>query len=159
MAKSMGEATPNCIIGEGSVFEGRYYINGSILIEGKFKGDIKTNDELVVGPSGRVKTDIVARKVTIAGTLIGNIIASEEVILIHTGKILGDITTPKLTIEPGVITEGKVTITSDNSGNTTDAVRKIVSESYGKEAEEIFASLKEPKKEKIVVLNKEDKKN
>jgi cytoskeletal protein CcmA (bactofilin family) len=157
MAKSFGESTPNCVIGEGSVFEGRFYINGPILIEGKFKGDIKTNDELVVGPNGRVKTDIVARKVTIAGTLIGNIIASEEVNLIHTGKILGDIVTPKLTIEPGVITEGKITITADTTNND---VKRLVTESYGKEAEEIFASLKEPKKEKPVLVGKDDiKKN
>ena len=48
---------------------------------------------------------------TVAGTLIGNIVASEEVSLLHTGKGLGNITTPKLSVEPGVITEGKVTIT------------------------------------------------
>ena len=40
----------NCVIGEGSVFEGRFYVNGSILIEGKFQGDIKTDDQLTVGP-------------------------------------------------------------------------------------------------------------
>ncbi|MGO9413217.1 MAG: bactofilin family protein, partial [Spirochaetia bacterium] len=49
----------NCIIGEGSIFNGRFYVNGSILIEGKFQGDIRTDDQLTVGPSGKVKTDIV----------------------------------------------------------------------------------------------------
>ena len=76
----------NCIIGEGSIFNGRFYVNGSILIEGKFQGDIRTDDQLTVGPSGKVKTDIVARRVTVAGTLIGNITASEEVSLLHTGQ-------------------------------------------------------------------------
>src|SRR5512136_3420890 len=114
--------TPNCVIGEGSIFDGRFYVNGSILIEGKFQGDIRTDDQLIVGPTGKVKTDIVARKVTVAGTLIGNIAASEEVNLLHTGKVLGNIATPKLSIEPGVITEGKVTITS---GQAEDA-KKII---------------------------------
>lgn len=137
--------TNNCVIGEGSIFEGRFYVNGSILIEGKFHGDIKTDDQLTVGPSGKVKTDIVARKVTIAGTIIGNISASEEVSLLHTGKVLGNITTPKLIVEAGVITEGKVTITS---GQVDDA-RKIVEESFGTETEEAFSSLiKEKKKER-----------
>ncbi len=110
--------TNNCVIGEGSIFDGRFYVNGSILIEGKFQGDIRTDDQLIVGPTGKVKTDIQARRVTIAGTLIGNISAAEEVSLLHTGRVLGNITTPKLTVEPGVITEGKVTITS---GQTDEA--------------------------------------
>jgi cytoskeletal protein CcmA (bactofilin family) len=135
----------NCVIGEGSIFDGRFYVNGSILIEGKFQGDIKTDDQLVVGPTGKVKTDIVARKVTVAGTLIGNISASEEVTLLHTGKVLGNINTPKLIVEPGVITEGKVTITS---GQTDDA-RKIIEESFGTETEDSFSALmKDRKKER-----------
>jgi cytoskeletal protein CcmA (bactofilin family) len=145
--------TTNCIIGEGSIFEGRFYVNGSILIEGKFQGDIKTDDQLVVGPTGKVKTDIVARKVTVAGTLIGNIIASEEVTLLHTGKVLGNINTPKLTVEPGVITEGKVTITS---GQTDDA-HKIIEESFGTETEDAFSSLmKDKKRERTREKEKED---
>jgi cytoskeletal protein CcmA (bactofilin family) len=137
--------TTNCIIGEGSIFEGRFYVNGSILIEGKFQGDIKTDDHLVVGPGGKVKTDIVARRVTVAGTLIGNIVASEEVSLLHTGKVLGNITTPKLSVEQGVITEGKVTITS---GQNEDA-RRTIEESFGTETEDAFSAIvKEKKKEK-----------
>jgi len=137
--------TTNCIIGEGSIFDGRFYVNGSIMIEGKFQGDIRTDDQLIVGPTGKVKTDIQARRVTIAGTLIGNISASEEVTLLHTGKVLGNIVTPKLTVEPGVITEGKVTITS---GQTEDA-RKVIEESFGTETEDAFSSIiKEKKREK-----------
>ncbi len=131
----------NCIIGEGSVFEGKFYVNGSILIEGKFQGDIKTDDQLIVGPTGKVKTDIVAKRVTIAGTLIGNIVATEEVNLLQTGKVLGNITTPKLTIEPGVMTEGKVIITSGHSEN----LKNVIEESFGDEAETIFSSLEKHK--------------
>ena len=135
----------NCIIGEGSIFDGRFYVNGSILIEGKFQGDIKTDDQLIVGPTGKVKTDIVARKVTVAGTLIGNITASEEVSLLHTGKILGNINTPKLTVEPGVVTEGKVTITSGQS----EEAKKIIEDSFGTETEEAFSTIiKDRKKDK-----------
>ena len=137
--------TTNCIIGEGSIFDGRFYVNGSIMIEGKFQGDIRTDDQLIVGQTGKVKTDIQARRVTIAGTLIGNISASEEVTLLHTGKVLGNIVTPKLTVEPGVITEGKVTITS---GQSEDA-RKVIEESFGTETEDAFTSIiKEKKREK-----------
>ena len=145
--------TTNCIIGEGSIFDGRFYVNGSIVIEGKFQGDIRTDDHLTVGPTGKVKTDIQARKVTIAGTLIGNISASEEVTLLQTGKVLGNITTPKLSVEPGVITEGKVTITS---GQSEDA-RKIIEDSFGTETEDAFSSLvREKKRERTREKDKDD---
>jgi cytoskeletal protein CcmA (bactofilin family) len=129
--------SPNCTIGEGSIFEGRFFVNGSILIEGKFKGEIKTNEELIVGPTGRVRTDITARKVTVAGTVIGNITASDEVYLVQTGKVLGDITTPRLNVEQGVITEGQVTITGGKGEN----IGKLVQEAYGAEAADEFKTL------------------
>jgi cytoskeletal protein CcmA (bactofilin family) len=129
--------TVNCTIGEGSVFEGRFFVNGSILIEGKFKGEIRTDDELIVGKSGRVRTDITARRVTVAGTVIGNITASEEVSLVQTGKVLGDITTPRLNVEQGVIADGQVTITSGKS----ESIRKVIEEAYGPDADEEFKAL------------------
>ncbi len=132
----------NCTIGEGSVFNGKFYVNGSILIEGKFQGDIKTDNELIVGPTGKVKTDIRAKRVTIAGTLIGNIKATEEVNLIQTGKVLGDISTPRLNVELGVVTEGKVTITSENG---VGAVSKIIKESFGNDTEAIFTAVEKDK--------------
>ena len=69
----------NITIGEGSIFEGKFYISGSLRIDGKFEGEIKTDEELVVGETGKVKTNIDAKSVVVAGTVIGNIKADEEV--------------------------------------------------------------------------------
>jgi len=143
----------NCIIGEGSVFDGRFYVNGSILIEGKFQGDIKTDDQLTVGPTGKVKTDIIAKRVTVAGTLIGNIVASEEVNLLQSGKVLGNITTPKLTVEPGVVTSGKVTITSGHA----DDLKKIIEDSFGNETETAFAEVEKHTKSEKTKKDDSDK--
>ncbi len=135
----------NCIIGENSVFEGRFYVSGSILVEGKFEGDIRTEDQLTVGPTGKVKTDIFARKVTVGGTLIGNITASEEVTLLENGKVLGNINTPKLNVENGVLIQGMVTITGGRSENVSQLIR----ESFGEEAENLLSSTQRiPQKEK-----------
>ena len=82
----------NSVIGEGSIFEGRFYISGSLRVDGKFEGDIRTDEALVVGETGKVKTNISAREVILAGTLIGDIDAKDEVRLTETGRMLGDIT-------------------------------------------------------------------
>ena len=126
----------NSVIGENSVFEGRFYVSGSILIEGKFDGDIKTEDHLTVGPTGKVKTDIYARRVTVGGTLIGNITATEEVDLLANGKVLGNIVTPKLNVENGVLIQGMVTIT----GGQTDNVPQVIRQSFGEDAESLISS-------------------
>lgn len=135
----------NSVIGENSVFEGRFYVSGSILIEGKFDGEIKTEDHLTVGPTGKVKTDIYARKVTVAGTLIGNITASDEVDLLENGKVLGNINTPKLNVESGVLIQGMVTITGGQSENVTQVIRQ----SFGEEVESLISATERAvKKEK-----------
>ncbi|MCX7633036.1 MAG: polymer-forming cytoskeletal protein [Turneriella sp.] len=117
----------NSVIGEGSIFEGRFYIAGSLRVDGKFEGDIRTDEALIVGETGRVKTNISAREVILAGTLIGDIDAKEEVRLTETARMLGDITTPVINIARGVVLKGHVTI---HGGHKKDP-RKIVEESYG----------------------------
>ncbi len=117
----------NSTIGEGSVFEGKFYISGSLRIDGKFEGEIKTDEELIVGQTGKVKTNINAKTVVIAGTVIGNIVAEREVTLLETAKVSGDIETPILTLQRGVIVQGNVTITSGQKAN----IKKLIDDSYG----------------------------
>ncbi len=117
---------PNSVIGEGSIFEGRFYISGSLQINGKFEGEIKTEDQIIIGETGKIKTNITARRVIVAGTLIGNINASDEVVLMETGRVLGDITTPILHINRGVVVQGKINLT----GGQKKEAKKIIEESY-----------------------------
>ncbi len=116
----------NSTIGEGSVFEGKFYISGSLKIDGKFEGEIKTDEELVVGETGRVRTNIAAKSVVIAGTVIGNITAKTEVRLLETGKVLGDVTAPMITLQKGVIVSGNFNITG---GHKKDP-KKIIEDSF-----------------------------
>ena len=116
----------NSTIGEGSVFEGKFYISGSLRIDGKFEGEIKTDEELVVGETGRVKTDIVAKSVVIAGTVIGNITARSEVRMLETGKILGDVNAPSVVLQKGVVVSGNFNI---SGGHKKDA-KKVIEESF-----------------------------
>ena len=122
------ESLLNSLIGENSVFEGKFYIAGSLKIDGKFEGEVKTEEELIVGESGKVKTDIYAKRVTVAGTVIGNIDAEEEVKLLSTGKVLGNVTAPKVYIENGVMIKGEVRI---HAGQKTN-LESIILDNYAK---------------------------
>jgi len=116
----------NSIIGEGSIFEGKFFIAGSLQICGKFEGEINTEDHLIISESGKVKTNITAKKVTVGGTLIGNIEASEDVVLLPSGKVMGNITTPSLDIQKGAVTKGEISITGGHSND----VSKVVKDSF-----------------------------
>lgn len=124
----------NSTIGEGSVFEGKFFIDGSININGKFEGEIKTNDQIVVGESGKVKTNIYAKNAIIAGVVIGNIEAEQEVSLLKTGKVLGNIKAPKLYVEEGVLFQGNVTITAQSK----NAIDKTIVDDFGMTAKDLF---------------------
>ena len=116
----------NSTIGEGSVFEGKFYISGSLKIDGKFEGEIKTDEELYVGESGKVKTNIFAKNVVIAGTVLGNITATNEINLLETAKVLGDLRAPAVHIQKGVVLQGRVFIT----GGVKKDPAKVVEDSY-----------------------------
>jgi cytoskeletal protein CcmA (bactofilin family) len=116
----------NSTIGDGSIFEGKFYISGSLRIDGKFEGEIKTDEELVVGETGKVKTNINARSVVIAGTVVGNVKAEDEVRLLESGKVLGDIVAPVISIQRGVVAQGHITIT----GGQKRDIKKHIEDSY-----------------------------
>jgi len=116
----------NSTIGLGSSFEGKFFISGSLRIDGKFEGEVRTDDEITIGPAGKVKTNIYARSIVVAGTVIGNLKAEEEVRLLETGKVLGDIHAPVVTLSRGVQIQGNVIIT----GGSSKDIKKLIEDSY-----------------------------
>lgn len=112
LVKSSQEIT-NSTIGPNSYFTGRFYINGSLKIDGKFEGKSLEAETLYIGTSGKVKTNITANSVIVEGIIIGNITARNRVMLLPTAKINGDIRTPELIIQNGVILEGRCMIAND----------------------------------------------
>lgn len=115
----------NCLIGEGTSFSGTLRIDGSLQINGKFEGDIETNDHLIIGTTGRVKTSCVkVNEITVAGTLIGDIDAKQEVVLLETGRVLGNISAPKINLNDGVVVQGSINITGGQKKDITQVVEE-----------------------------------
>lgn len=112
----------NSTIGENSYFSGRFYINGSLKIDGKFEGKSLQADQLYIGATGKVKTNIIASTVIVEGIVIGNIEAKNRVMLMPTARILGDIKTPELVIQNGVILEGRCMISNDLKHSAKDYI-------------------------------------
>ncbi|HSV97216.1 MAG: polymer-forming cytoskeletal protein [Spirochaetales bacterium] len=135
LTKIGGDIASN-LIGENSYFTGRFLINGSLRVDGRFEGKYLQADQLYIGPTGKVKTNINAVSVIVEGLIIGNINASNRVLLMPTAKIYGDIKTPELIIQNGVILEGRCNISNDLKSSAKDLIEteyeknKIIPEEF-----------------------------
>jgi cytoskeletal protein CcmA (bactofilin family) len=97
----------NSVLGPGASFEGKLHFEGTVHINGNFRGEIFSNDDLAIGESARVEAEIDVGKIVIRGTVHGNIKAKHLVEIFPPGRVKGDIHTPSLHIERGVIFEGR----------------------------------------------------
>ena len=99
-------AGTNTLLGAGSEFEGKLTFQGSVHIDGKFKGEIVTTDELNVGQSAKVSAEISVGSILVHGEINGNIKAKTLVELEASARVFGTIETPALIVKKGAIFEG-----------------------------------------------------
>ena len=96
----------NAFLGKGCEYDGKLTFEGSVRIDGKFAGEIFSNDILLVGEGAVVKAEIDVGTIIVSGVVEGNITAKKMVELKAPAFVKGTITTPAITIEQGVVFEG-----------------------------------------------------
>ncbi|MCB0350574.1 MAG: polymer-forming cytoskeletal protein [Bdellovibrionales bacterium] len=94
------------LLDQGCTFDGRLTFEGTVRIGGGFRGEIFTNDTLVINPGAKVDAQIEADTVIISGVVKGNIFARRKVIMHPPAMFTGTVTTPSLRIDEGVVFEG-----------------------------------------------------
>tara|TARA_B100000315_G_scaffold215939_1_gene215509 strand:+ start:22 stop:462 length:441 start_codon:yes stop_codon:yes gene_type:complete len=92
------ESSIKAYIGEDVIFKGSLSFDGVVRIDGKFEGNVKTNDTLIIGETGNVTAEITAGTVICKGKVEGNIIASTRIELHASSHVVGDVRTPALTM-------------------------------------------------------------
>jgi cytoskeletal protein CcmA (bactofilin family) len=101
----IGEITT--LLGRGSEFEGKLTFEGTVRIDGKLKGEVFSEDVLIIGEGALVEAQIDIGEIIIQGNVIGNIRASRGIEIHAPGRVKGDLTTPSLQIDKGVVFEGR----------------------------------------------------
>jgi len=96
-------------IGEGSEIEGKYTFTGTgtVLLNGKFHGEITTTDVLIIGEKAVANATIRAGSVVIMGKVVGSIHASERVELKGAARVFGELEAPVVVLDDGVLFEGQ----------------------------------------------------
>jgi len=98
-------------IDEGSEIEGKYTFSGTVMINGKFSGEIASTDTLIIGDKGVINATIRAGVVLISGEVVGNVQATERVELKGTARVFGDVEAPVVVVQEGVLFEGHCRMT------------------------------------------------
>lgn len=99
--------SPGTIIAEGSEIEGKFTFTGTATVNGRLRGEIISNDSLIVGEKGVVNASIRAGVVHISGEVVGDVNASERLELHDRCRVYGDVEAPIVIIEEGALLEGQ----------------------------------------------------
>ena len=94
------------ILGPESSIEGKLVFDGTVRIDGRFKGEVQTENVLVIGQGARVDATIAVGSIVVNGEINGDITAKHSVEIHAPGKVRGNITTPQLLIAKGVLFDG-----------------------------------------------------
>ena len=106
-AKQTAAGEITTLLGRGATFEGKLTFEGTVRIDGRFKGEVFTDDVLVIGEGAIVEAQIDVGEVIIQGTVIGNVTAKRSIEIHAPGRVKGDLHTPSLQIDKGVMFEGR----------------------------------------------------
>lgn len=97
------------MIGSKVKVNGDIVSSEDLLVEGEVTGTITlTDNELVVGTSGRVQANITAKTVRIEGEVSGDIDSSERVVICASGNVQGNVKSPRVMLEDGGRFKGNI---------------------------------------------------
>ncbi len=97
----------NALLGRGTRYHGKLYFEGRVRIEGRFEGEIRGDDVLVIGEGAEVDADIeVGVCIVVGGTVRANIRARDAIELHVPAVVIGDLHAPNVFIDRGVQFEG-----------------------------------------------------
>jgi cytoskeletal protein CcmA (bactofilin family) len=99
------------LIGRGTHFEGKLSFEGSVRIDGSFRGEIESADVLVVGDGAEVEAEIRVGTVIIkGGSVTGNVRAAHSIELYVPARVTGTLHSPEIFMDKGVQFSGTCTM-------------------------------------------------
>ena len=125
---------PRSWLGPSLHIKGEVSGSEELLIDGSVEGIVQLEKQkLMLGPTSKVKADIIAGDVIVSGNLQGNVRANSRIEIKKNGSVTGDLITPQISIENGACFKGSIEIegspekeTVGNSLSPTESVRNSV---------------------------------
>jgi cytoskeletal protein CcmA (bactofilin family) len=101
----------NAFLGKGCSFDGKLTFDGTVRIDGRFIGEIFSDDTLEVGPDAEIKAEVKVGTVIVSGKIVGNVHAKNRADLRGGADVVGNIHAPVVTMQEGAIIDGALKMT------------------------------------------------
>lgn len=108
------------VIHKGTELDGNLNVNGSIRIDGKLKGKVKATEKIVIGQTGIIDGELIAKDINLSGRCRGTISAENSCIFQSTAEFEGDIKCKKLVVEDGVVVDGNIIMKEERGKVATE---------------------------------------
>ncbi|MAJ59307.1 MAG: hypothetical protein CBC48_04315 [bacterium TMED88] len=112
----------SAFIDQGSEFEGKLSFKDTVRIDGLFRGEISSQNTLVVGESGQIEASIRSTVVVVSGSVVGDIEATGQVTLHKTARVEGNLSAPSVVIEEGAVFNGHLAMKAASEPTAQQAV-------------------------------------
>jgi cytoskeletal protein CcmA (bactofilin family) len=105
------EARTRVAVGRNINVSGKLIFHEPVRIEGRFRGEVRSIDLVVVGEEGMVEGKLCAPRLLIMGELRGDIVGCDRVVLGPRARCYGNIEARSLHVSEGAYFEGNVRMT------------------------------------------------
>lgn len=106
------DRTVKAFLEHGCEFEGKLTFSGVVRVNGKLKGDIISDNTLIVGETADIEGTLAVGSIIIGGHVVGDIVAKQRIEIHSTGVVKGKITAPLLVMQEGGQIDGQISILS-----------------------------------------------
>jgi cytoskeletal protein CcmA (bactofilin family) len=118
-----GEELAN--IGKSITIKGDLTGNEDLVIDGNIEGRVDLpNNQLTIGPDGKIKADVHAKSAVVVGHVTGNLSATERIEVQASGIVDGDVRAPRLVVHEGAVLNGAVEMTEVKRQISAEPLRK-----------------------------------
>lgn len=130
------ENAVDTIIGVSVTLKGNIHNKGSIQVNGTIEGEVKSDENIIIGETAKIKGPVIAKKIEASGEVRGLVEASEKLEINPTGKIYGDVNAKTLIIKEGAVFVGKSIMPNEVGATEVKSVKEeapVVAETKNEE--------------------------
>jgi cytoskeletal protein CcmA (bactofilin family) len=102
------ESRTRVAVGRNVNVSGKLIFHEAVRIEGRFRGEVRSVDLVVVGEEGLIEGKVSAPRLLIMGELRGDLVGCDRVVLGPHAKVFGNIEARSLTVSEGAYFDGNV---------------------------------------------------
>lgn len=109
-------------VGRNVNVSGKLIFHEPVRIEGRFRGEVRSVELVVVGEDGMIEGKVFAPRLLIMGELRGDVVGCDRMVLGPRAKFFGNIQTRNLTVAEGAYLDGNVRMTQVSVEKTAVSV-------------------------------------